>query len=296
MKRFMRNTLSLSLCLSMMFFFNSCQKENLNEETAFDAKAKVKNTNEDENDGEGDEGTDESATFPSFHQGFNNSLAPWGDATTGNDDDDTGWCGDIELKSKKDGDIKPSAGAGYATVEFGACNTFWTGAGFPDGSAPATLDPSLFSQVWPDSGFIHQLDIYLDPSDFEEGNAFSLFFGLYYDFYDYPFDYYAINVSKDGGSLVINGDFEVADAGWYTFKQSYNQTTEGDLTAEFVLQKNHHTVYMTELETTVMGNTDLNINKIHANGDVIGSGYMWFPFIAPGVELAIDEYQLRPGK
>ena len=295
MKRFMRNTLSLSLCLCMIFFFNSCQKENLNEEgNAFDAKTKVKKASEDDGDEEGGEATDESATFPSFHQGFNHSFAPWADEATANDV--SGWCGDIELKSRKDGDIAPSAGAGYATVKFGPCNTHWAAAGFPNGSAPATLDPSLFSQVWPESGFVHQLDIYLDPSDFEEGNAFDLFFGLYYNWYDYPFDYYAIHVSKEDGSLLINEEYEVNDAGWYTFKQSYDKTKEGILTADFELQDNHHTVYSTTLNTTVMGNTKLNINDIYADGYIIGSGYMWFPYIAPGVELAIDEYQLRPGK
>ena len=292
MKRFMKNPLSLSLCLFIVLLFNSCQKEPINEEgSILEAKAKMHKASED--DGE-EEKADETATFPSFHQGFNHSLAPWGDAATA--DDDTGWCGDIELKSRKDGDIKPSAGAGYATVEFGVCNAFWESAGFPDGSAPATLDPALFSQVWPESGFVHQLDIYLDPADFDAGNAFDLFLGLYYTKYDYPFDYYAINVSKEDGSLIVNGEYEVSEAGWYTFKQFYDKTEDGVLTAEFELQNNHHTVYTTALQTTVMGNTELNIDDIYAEGYILGSGYMWFPYIAPGVELAIDEYQLRPGK
>ena len=80
----------------------------------------------------------------------------------------------MELKSIKDGAIKPSAGEGYATVTFGECNTTWQPA-FPDGSAPATLDPSLFSQTWPESGLMHQLDIYLDPSSFEDGTGFIWF-------------------------------------------------------------------------------------------------------------------------
>lgn len=292
MKTYLKNPftfLSLSLCL--LFLLSSCQKEAINEN--FDpqnAKIKVNNHKDQSNDEEM-----ANASFPSFHQGFNHSIAPWADKNTSEEED--GWCGIMSLKSKKDGDIKPSAGEGYATVTFGGCNTHWQPA-FPDGSAPATLDPSLFSQVWPESGFIHQIDIYLDPTDFETGTAFNLFYGLYYDYYDYPFDYYAINVDKESEVLVVNGEYEVCDAGWYTFKQSYDKMEDGTLTAEFELQRKHKTVYSADLAETVMGNTtsSLNINDIYADGHVIGSGYMWFPEIAPGVELAIDEYRLRPGK
>lgn len=294
MKTYFSNSyklLNASLCLSIIFVLGSCQKEAINESNdPVNAKMKV-DMNEDQANDEEMANT----AFPSFHQGFNHSIAPWADKNTSEEED--GWCGIMELKSIKDGEIKPSAGEGYATVTFGECNTTWQPA-FPDGSAPATLDPSLFSQTWPESGFIHELDIYLDPSSFEAGTGFDLFFGLYYDYYDYPFDYYDINVVKENGNLLVNGEYAVADAGWYTFKQSYDKEADGTLTADFELQSNHKTVYTSALETTVMGKltSSFNIEEIYADGHVIGSGYLWFPYIAPGVELAIDEYRLRPGK
>ncbi len=286
------NLLGLGVALTMIMLFGSCEKEavsgQIDDISKMDSKVKAH--------GEEEEATGNNAFFPNSHQGFNHDIAPWGDMNSG--EEEAGWCGEINLKSKKDNILKPSAGKGYATVMYGDCNTFWANGGFANGSAPATIDPSLWSQVWPESGFVHQLDIYLDPAYFEEGNAFLLYFGLYYDVLAYPFTYFGIAVDKEGNNLKINNEYEVSHAGWYTFKQAFDKKNDGTLTVDFELQNNHKTVYSAEMTKTVYDvlTNSYNIDEIYANGDIIGSGYMWFPYIASGVELPIDEYRLHPGK
>lgn len=285
------------LVLTIANFLTSCEKENLSEQSdeISNVNAKVKAADEEE---EEEEATGNNAIFPHSYQGFNHEIAPWGDMESpqGNE-----WCGEIQLKSKKDSELNPSAGQGYATVKFGQCASPWNAVpDFVAGSGPATLDESLFSQTWPESGFVHQLDIYLDPSTFDEGPAFVLFFSIYY-YYDenvYPHDYFGINVDKAGEKLIVNGEYEVQDAGWFTFKQVYDKNDEGKLMASFELLRNHKNVYSTDLAKTVSDTptSDFDIDEIYAEGNILGSGYMWFPYIASGVELPIDEYRLHAGK
>lgn len=281
----------LSLVVIVFAFLGSCQKdtisENGNEISIFDSKVKAN---------EEAATTVNNAIFPHSYQGFNHDIGPWGDKDSG--EEDAGWCGAITLKDRNNSDLAPSAGQGYATVSFGDCNSFWFNAGFENGSGPATIDPSLWSQIWPESGFIHELDIYLDPSNYDDGLVFSLYFGLYYDALAYPFTYFEASVEKDSDHLLVNGDYEVSMSGWYTFKQAYDKDEEGNLMVIFELEKNNKMVYSSEMTQTVYGvpTSDYNVDDIYEEGNVIGSGYMWFPYIASGVELPIDEYRLHAGK
>ena len=273
-KKSRMNLINLSLYLCLILFMGACSED-------------------DSIDNEPDD-TGTEIEFPYFQQDFSSNVLPWGDKDTG--EEEAGWCGTIVQVDGTDAEIAPSAGTGFATVSFGECNTYWTENGFGDGSGPATLDPALFSQTWPEDGFVHQLDIYLNPEDFEDGMAFMLWFGIYYDALDYPFIYFGVNVDKENESLLVNSEYEVADAGWYTFKQAYSKGNDGTLMVDFELQNDSQVVYKSALTETVANDptSSYNIDDIYANENVIGSGYMWFPAIVPDVELAIDEYELRP--
>lgn len=277
MKRLVKNRLTLlnlTFYLCLILFLGACSDDDSTEEEPDDTGSQVE--------------------FPSFTQDFSSNVLPWGDKDTG--EKEAGWCGTVEQKIKGDDEILPSSGTGFAVVTYGDCNTYWTENGFSDGSGPATLDPSLFSQTWPENGFVHKMNIYLDPTDFEEGSAFMLWFGLYYDALDYPFIYFGINVDKANGKLIVNGEYEVVEDGWFTFKQMYDKNEDGTLSVEFELQNSSQVVYQTAMTETVANEptSSYNIDAIYADGNVIGSGYLWFPSIAPGVELAIDEYALLP--
>lgn len=104
-----------------------------------------------------------SAMFPNWHQGFNHDTDGWyGGETAGT----LGWCGSIEQQDRRSGDVTPSAGSGYATVEQGPCNAFWAGLFGADlVNAPWAPgdDFSNFSDSWPVAGYVTELDIYLDP-------------------------------------------------------------------------------------------------------------------------------------
>ncbi|MGB7786005.1 MAG: hypothetical protein WBL27_07885 [Salinimicrobium sp.] len=268
------NLINLSFYLCLILFLAACSDDNSTEDEPDDTGSQIE--------------------FPSYQQDFSSNVLPWGDKDTG--EEEAGWCGTIVQTDGTDAEIAPSAGTGFATVRYGGCNTYWTENGFADGSGPATLDPTLFSQTWPENGFVHQLDVYLNPEDFEDGMAFMIWFGIYYDALDYPFIYFGVNVDKQNGNLLVNSEYEVTDAGWFTFKQTYNKGNDGKLMVDFELQNDSQVVYQTGMSETIAQEptSSYNIDDIYANGNVIGSGYMWFPAIASGVELAIDEYELRP--
>lgn len=159
--------LSALLCsLFLVVFLNSCEKDNISglEDNVLDARA--------QKNGE----TSATNGFQAFHQGFNHNTDAWADQYV---EGVLGWCGTISLHDRKSGEVRPSAGNGYATVMWGECNTFWSEEAdemnlplFEYG-APATQDPALWSSTWPESGYLQDLDIYLDPEMFEEGVAFT---------------------------------------------------------------------------------------------------------------------------
>ena len=96
--------------------------------------------------------TNARADFPVFHQGFNHDVEPWvGQETPG----PFGWCGTVErIDRRATADPSPSAGRGYATIEHGACNDFFTDTVYGSlpgklTSAPGSLNPDLLSTTWP---------------------------------------------------------------------------------------------------------------------------------------------------
>lgn len=271
------------LCsLLLVFLFSSCEKDNISglEDNILDAKAKKIGK------------ANNASGFQAFHQGFNHNTDAWADQYV---EGVLGWCGTISLQNRASGLVNPSAGKGYATVSWGECNTFWSEEademGLPlfEYGAPATQDPALWSSTWPESGFVQQLDIYLDPAMFEEGLAFIYSSSLKAQ-ESMSFAYFAINVMKSADALVVD-DFAVTEAGWYGFKYVFQEGGEGDLQIEFQLLDQGKVIFSTSLNEDLGGApvTDYAVNDY-------GSGYVWFVSIAEGVALPIDEYKVRPGK
>ncbi|WP_324720622.1 hypothetical protein [Salinimicrobium sp. HB62] len=229
--------------------------------------------------------------FFAFHQGFNHNTAAWADQ---NVEGILGWCGTINLQDKKSGDVVPSAGSGYATVMWGECNTFWSeeadDMNLPifEYGAPATQDPELWSSSWPSSGFVQELDIYLDPDMYDNGLAFIYSSSLKAQEAT-AFVYFAVNVVKVGDALLVD-EHPVTESGWYGFNFLFDDN-EGALQVRFELEDNHKVAYSAYLENDLAENLTAGYEV-----EDYGSGYVWFVAIAEGVALPIDEYRLRPGK
>lgn len=262
------------------------------------------------------------APFPVFHQGFNHGVFPWSD---GEEAGPTGWCGDINHVDGREGaDPQPSAGRGYATVAFGACNEYWTGVfsgvGLATFSGPASgPDPELLSTTWPASGFVQELDVHLDPADYAGGLAFIYTNSLCIlatdtdpDLCDpdlpepgddplppSPYRYFPVFVVKGGPVsssplLVVTPDAAplaaVTEPGWYTFRHVFG-SEGGTLTVDFELRKDEQLLGSSPVLSTFI--TEESTSSFDVTD--LGSGYIWFPVIA-GPALPIDEQRLRRGR
>lgn len=234
------------------------------------------------------------ADFQVWHQGFNHDTEGW---ATGADPGPFGWCGAIERVDRRDldraaGDIMPSAGRGYATVAHGACNEFFQNEGFLD-SAPASAGRPL-NETFPAAGYVNELDVYLDPSW-----AVGAGFGYAVSFQDlteqFPnFHYVFLPVEKTGAGLFVAG-YEVSRAGWYTFRHTFSADSDSRLAIKFALMDRGRTLFSLPIDKT--------LEALFPSADVssfdvsdLGSGYVWFVYISEGLDLAIDEERLRPGR
>ncbi|GAB2780824.1 hypothetical protein [Salinimicrobium soli] len=254
------------LSFGLMNLITSCEKEGLTEDDFNTLDARV----EKEKAPKSNEG------FKAFHEGFEGKIRAWVDNSVSGP---MGWCGTIEQKRGSDG-LQASSGNSYALLMHGGCNDYYS-SGFPDGSGPATFDPSLWSTTWPQHGFMQQLDIYLDPQEFEEGLAFTYLNSLHYPALAYPFIYVGFDVEMSEGTLYV-GEEEVNTAGWYTFKYTFTSNEEGYAVAVFELLDQMGVVLESSSQT------------LDVMASELGSGYVWFESIQEGVKLPIDEHYLSP--
>ena len=295
------------LALAVLFAFAACSE---NPSTSYEGENVDLGAN-----AENSAMVNSNADFPVFHQIFNHNTHPW---ATKEDDGATGWCGSIEHKDRRsNGDISPAVGRGYATIMHGECNKYWGDdeeGEFPGlTSAPATtLDPNLISTKFPASGYVQQLDIYLDPT-YDTGNdndeswtfldllphidgdkvvfSFANTVGdQNQNILEANFVYFATLVFKEEGNLKIE-DFQINEAGWYTFRHVFGSDSDGKLTVDFELLKNRQLLYTESVDNSLFGVPTSSLNT-----DDLGSAYLWFPTIADGVELPIDQHRLRRGK
>lgn len=248
------------------------------------------------------------APFKNWHQGFNQGTAGWfGSETMG----PLGWCGEIEQSA---GGVGPSAGRAYATVAQSGCNAFWTPiftSDFRTGPWAPGPDFAGFSTVWPNGGFVVELDIYLDPTwTAAELDPGSFILGPGGTVFTYAvsvrelaspanafgsFRYFGVPVIADGGKLLIFGR-EVSEAGWYTFRHVIGNDS-GHLAVDFELAERRGGTLFTipvVTTTTLFGEPGETVSDLSATD--FGSGYIWFLSISPGLDLPIDEHRVRRGK
>lgn len=247
------------------------------------------------------------APFPAWHQGFEKGVEGWFDAGTPGD---LGWCGSIAPGTRGSGPVAPSAGHGYAKVAGGPCNAFWSGLGVPFG-APYAPGPAraLYSATWPRAGYVTELDVYLDPA---WSGAFTGTFSpgslVQYAATIFPRDpdaepfhtgpHYIVTVDAVPGraALSVLGQ-EVTEAGWYTFRFRFDEV-EGRVRAGFDLRARNGRTLASVSEIApveLLGPVQVPFSRPLLASEY-GSGHVWFFDIAFGLELAIDEHRVRPGR
>lgn len=255
--------------------------------------------------------TNSNAPFQTWHQGFNHDTEGWyGGETEGV----LGWCGEIEHVDRRESDLEPSAGRGYATVAQGECNEHWDevfsppGATLVNGPYAPGPDFALFSETWPTSGLATELDIYLDPTwtanplepgtvNFfaPSGTVFTYLASL--RLLDSPADenatfmYFGVAVFPDNGALSIL-DHSVTEAGWYTFRHVFRDEG-GELAVDFQLVQRNGGILFTEPLETEFFSGEPTSSFVSTD---LGSGYLFFPAISPGIQLPIDEHRVRQGR
>lgn len=256
--------------------------------------------------------------FPHWLQTFNHGTEGW---YGGDEAGMIGWCGDVSWHRRGTGPVSPSRSSGYATVAQGECNAFWGGA-FPNLlGAPWAPGPeaSNFSSFWPRSGFLMQLDIYLDPSwtnssipcefpteepffpPLQPCNYFAVHPNSVFTIaaslretvrppgLDDVFTYFAVPVMPGSGALSIFGH-DITRPGWYTFKWSFRDDG-GQVEVLFELSERRGGPIFTEsIEQRLYGGTTSSLAPRNW-----GSGYLYFVRISPHLEIPIDHHHLRRG-
>ncbi|WP_147316854.1 hypothetical protein [Wenzhouxiangella sp. 15190] len=229
--------------------------------------------------------------FENWRQSFEDDTAGW---VTSADPGPTGWCGEIERINISDlmceaDEIRPLSGDNHAIVRHGQCNDFFSET-FPDGSGPAS-SLRLLNESFPEGGFTSSVNIYLDPG-WAEGAEFG-----YADAFqdldaEFPnFRYLFIPVARTETGLFV-GEFQVTEAGWYTFSTVYSSGKGNHLSAEFVLSRHDWPLYSQSHDVTLLSEEPVDSFKTHNTS----SAYIWFVYISPGLDLAIDEEQMRAGR
>lgn len=225
--------------------------------------------------------------FENWRQSFEDDTGGW---VTRADPGETGWCGEIERVNISDlmcvaDEIRPLSGDSHAIVRHGQCNEFWSGL-IPDGSGPASSFRPL-NESFPDGGYVSSLNIYLDPT-WDEGAGFG-----YADAFqdldaEFPnFRYLFVPVARTETGLFV-GEFQVTEAGWYTFSTVYSGKGKR-LSADFVLSRHDWPLYSQSHDVTLLSEETVDSFNI----DNTSNAYIWFVYISQGLDLAIDEEQMR---
>jgi len=222
--------------------------------------------------------------YPAWQQGFEHDTDGW---ITDDVPGAVGWCGDITRYDRGSGPVAPSVGHGYAVVANGACNEYWMNNGWPV-SGPYAPFGGDYSESWPQSGFVTELDIYLDPN-WMDGTGFNYYVGMRV-LDENSFRYFVIPTVAENGALLVAGN-EINQAGWYTFRVRFRDEG-GQLAVDFELAQKGRVVFAQPMTTTAFYGATTSSFKVSN----IGTGYSWFDAISDGLQLPIDQHKYRPGK
>lgn len=221
--------------------------------------------------------------LPAWFQGFEQNTAGWyTDDTPG----PVGWCGDITRYELGSGPVDPSVGYSYAVVENGSCNAYWTNLGWVSSGPYSPFGG--FSETWPQSGFVTELDIYLDPA-WVAGTGFDYYVSMRI-LSDGSFRYFLFPVEKTGGVLLVS-EQEIGAAGWYTFRVRFGEE-DGQLEVTFELSRDGRVMFAQPVTTTAFTGESTSSFSVTD----VGTGYVWFNAITDGLQLPIDQQMYRPGQ
>jgi hypothetical protein len=220
--------------------------------------------------------------YPTWHQGFEKNTAGWYDADTPGPE---GWCGEITRYERGIGPVDPSVGYGYAVVANGACNDYWMANGWPVSAPYASFGG--YSESWPQSGFVSEIDVYLDPG-WEDGAGFDYYVSMRI-LDENTFRYVVFPVEKTNGALLVSG-YEVSEAGWYTFRARFREQA-GHLAVDLELAQNGRVIFTQPVTATAFYGADPSSFEVTN----VGTGYSWFDSISEGLNLPIDQHMYRPG-
>lgn len=248
------------------------------------------------------------SSMMTWDQGFEQGTEGWYD---GEDEAPWGWCGVIEAieEGGRSGDVVPSAGQGYGLASAGRCNDHWGDIlprGAPYGPGP---EGSLFSDAWPDAGYVTELDVYLRPSwsdayvgTLSKNSIIQLgatVFELDYEIPEFhPFPHWVVTVDAvpDQKALAVF-DHRIDEASWYTFRFAFSEE-DGEVKAAFEL-RDHLGDLLTRvgaLEALELQGSTMVPFEGELPTDEYGSGHIWFMDIASGLQLPIDEHRVSPGR
>lgn len=229
------------------------------------------------------------APFQEWYQGFDHGTTGW----LGNDIPGmAGWCGEVEqVDGRADPAVGPSAGRGYATAAYGACNAYWQ-ANYGPASGPFSPGAG-FSSLWPDGGFVYELDVYLDPAMDASFQLAASFQTTDFAPQPTPFRYLLVQASSGSDAVAVMGQ-EVRDPGWYTFRFRFG-SSGGHPTAEFELRDGGRVLTTHSFANAI--NPDFTSASLSSfDVENLRSGYVWFVSITEGVDLPIDEHRVRRGR
>ncbi len=226
------------------------------------------------------------AEFEAWRQDFSQGNDGWVDNS---DPGFTGWCGEIERVGIDDVDeVRPLSSNAHAVIRHGECNEFYSEF-FPDGSAPASSFRP-FNDHLPEDGYVSAVHIHLDP-DWPEGSGFGYTDSFQVLDEEFPnFRYLFMPVERNEDGLFV-GAFEVTEAGWYTFSTIYTaeEPSNRELSVDFVLSRHGWSLYQQAQEATFLTEEPIDSFKVSN----VSNGYIWFVYISDGLDLAIDEEQMR---
>lgn len=205
-----------------------------------------------------------------------------------------GWCGGVSHYDMDEGPVTSSAGMGYATAEFGPCNTFWTDtAGIP-ASGPGSPFGEYNDEVGYEGGegFTQEMDIYIDQSWSAPDTSLFTFansLDLLDSMYPNNFRYLLVPVTKPADNVMVMGN-QIDESGWYTFRFIFRDDN-GNVAVDFELEYEDEVLMSQAMTTTGLSQESVSSFEV----DKTGTGYAWFFEIEPGLELPVDEQKLwRP--
>lgn len=257
-------------------------------------------------------GSDATATeFPTWSQDFGGDASGWiGQEVEGA----TGWCGSVEHRTAGSGAVEPSSGDGYGLALGGPCNAF-SQAGGVESSGPYSFGAG-YAPAWPEHGYEMRLDVYLDPErevSFTYWTSISLLDvrgeagpprdedpeGDLGDFLA-SLRYFGVPVEGGEGQITIGDDamlgeeHHVDEAGWYTFRHSFEEGPDGHLEVAFQVARNDQTRFTASPAAayTPEGAQGPSYPVDEIDAANVGAGYIWLALPA-GSELPIDRHVVR---